>query len=86
MQALDAKVHDTGTGARPASGSALLAGQLVIVTVPLLTMSNDLLAIGDEWTELCASPENDTVRSASMTNVIAGPREPSGPTRNRPAP
>jgi hypothetical protein len=63
MQALDAKVHDTGTGARPASGSALLAGHVVTVTVPSLTIGDELLAIGDEWTELHVAEDVNEIRS-----------------------
>jgi hypothetical protein len=57
MQAQISKTQHDGACARPAIGSAFLAGQVVTVTVPTLSISNGLLAIGDEWVELRVSKE-----------------------------
>lgn len=57
MQAINSTVQQVKTVARPASGSAFLAGHVVTVTVPLLAMGDGLLAIGDEWSELLISDE-----------------------------
>jgi hypothetical protein len=57
MQAQISKTKHDGACARPAIGSAFLAGQVVTVTVPTLSISNGLLAIGDEWVELRVSKE-----------------------------
>jgi hypothetical protein len=62
MQVQIIKPQHNGTCARPASGSAFLAGQVVTVTVPTLAISNGLLAIGEEWTELRLSTDDDTRR------------------------
>lgn len=61
MQVYAAKVQHNGTSARPASGSAFLAGHVVTVTVPTRVIGDRLLAIGDDWTELRVST-NDDVR------------------------
>ncbi len=63
MQVHIIKPHHNGTCARPASGSAFLAGHVVTVTVPTLAMSDGLLAIGDEWTELGFSNAGDQTRA-----------------------
>ena len=62
MQVEIIKVQHNGTCARPATGSAFLAGHVVTVTVPTLAISNGLLAIGDEWTELRFANEDDQIR------------------------
>jgi hypothetical protein len=63
MQVQIIKAQHNGTCARPATGSAFLAGHVVTVTVPTLAMGNGLLAIGDEWTELRFSSEDDQLRA-----------------------
>ena len=63
MQVQIIKAQHNGTCARPASGSAFLAGHVVTVTVPTLAISNGLLAIGDDWTELRFSHEGDQLRA-----------------------
>lgn len=74
MQALNARVQQIGTGARPASGSAFLTGHVVTVTVPTLTMSNDMLAIGGEWTETKISEEDYGLR-ALINHALDGTRQ-----------
>jgi hypothetical protein len=73
MQAQISKTQHDGACARPAIGSAFLAGQVVTVTVPALSISNGLLAIGDEWVEMrCANEDNQTraiARSAASLFV-----------------
>ena len=59
MQVQIIKAQHNGTCARPATGSAFLAGHVVTVTVPALAMSNGMLAIGDEWMELRLSTNDD---------------------------
>ena len=56
------KAQHNGTCARPASGSAFLAGHVVTVTVPTLSTSNGLPEIGNEWTELRFTSEDDQPR------------------------
>ena len=73
MQVMNANVQQAGTCARPAFGSAFLAGQVVSVTVPTLTMSDGLLAIGDEWSALRVS-EDDPIHSTNDTHQPAGAR------------
>jgi hypothetical protein len=63
MQVQIIKAQHNGTCARPATGSAFLAGHVVTVTVPTLAMSNGMLAIGDDWTELRFSHEGDQLRA-----------------------
>jgi hypothetical protein len=64
MQAQISKTQHDGACARPAIGSAFLAGQVVTVTVPTLSISNGLLAIGDEWVELRVSKEERVTSDA----------------------
>lgn len=63
MQVQIIKAQHNGTCARPATGSAFLAGHVVTVTVPTLAMGNGLLAIGDAWAGLGFSNENDQLRA-----------------------
>jgi hypothetical protein len=58
MQAQISTTDRDSACTRPAIGSAFLAGKVVTVTVPTLSFSNDLLAIGDEWVELRVSNED----------------------------
>ena len=67
------------TCTRPASGSALLAGHVVTLTVPPLTMSSRLLAIGDDWTELrCASQDDQALQEGELLSVGVHCTEPIG--------
>jgi len=52
MQAAIAKDRPTRHTTRPITGSAFLTGKIVIVTTPSLTTSDNLLAIGDQWTDV----------------------------------
>jgi hypothetical protein len=63
MQVQTIKAQHNGTCARPATGSAFLAGHVVTVTVPMLAMGNGLLAIGDDWAELRFSNEDEQTRT-----------------------
>jgi len=65
MQVQIIKAQHNGTCARPATGSAFLAGHVVTVTVPTLAMSNGLLAIEEEWTELRFSNQGDQMRAVA---------------------
>ncbi len=60
MQAIKYTVRHISSVARPADGSALRAGNVVTVTVPLLTMGDGLLAIGQQWSELILEHEEPT--------------------------
>ena len=66
MQAINSTVRQVQTVARPASGSAFLAGHVVTVTVPLLAMGDELLAIGDEWSALCVVSDESTLPSVIL--------------------
>ena len=60
MQVRIIKAQHDGACARPAIGSAFLAGHVVTMTVPTLAISNELLAIGEQWTELRLPTDDDT--------------------------
>ena len=63
MQVQIIKAQHNGTCARPATGSAFLAGHVVTVTVPTLAISDGLLAMGDNWAELRFSQDDDRMRA-----------------------
>ena len=72
MQVMNGKVQQSRLGARPVSGSALLAGRVVAVMIPTLAMSDGLLAIGDEWSELLVTDVDNAHRATIDTHRYAG--------------
>ncbi len=76
-----------GICARPASGSAFLAGHIVTMTIPTLAMGSRLLAIGDDWTELRNASEDDHERQdGGLLSAEVHPDEPIGGRRPRSTP
>ena len=71
MQVQIIKAQHNGTCARPATGSAFLAGHVVTVTVPTLATSTELLGIGDDWMELRFSNEGEQMRSSVRVTSYA---------------
>jgi hypothetical protein len=71
MQVQIMKAQRDETRARPASGSAFLAGHPVTVTIPTMAISNGLLAIGDEWTELRFSNGGNQMRALAQSTPHA---------------